>query len=228
MSASNSPPATLIPAQPATLVVGEQRVPIDEWPLARFVEERRSVEVWQDGDVLVVGPKKRTVAGLVVRTLFLSGIVPAATAFVLQVPWWLSILIGIAVLAVVLLFIRMQLSSLRWLRFDRAAGLLVIERRIGFRRKPRVDSTQSLRTIQAIQLLYSGRHSITEPQGTGEQQHTSIREFYGYELNLVLDDAATPRINLISQADWQWVRQTEQTLGEFLGVPVIDKLDHGG
>ena len=29
-------------------------------------------------------------------------------------------------------------------------------------------------------------------------------------------------------ADWNWVRQTGQSIGEFLGVPVMDKLYHGG
>ena len=64
--------------------------------------------------------------------------------------------------------------------------------------------------------------------GAGEQQTISTREYFGYELNLILDDAEAPRMNLFSSSDWQWVRTMGQTLGEFLGVPVVDKLYHGG
>ena len=34
------------------------------------------------------------------------------------------------------------------------------------------------------------------------------REFDGYELNLVIDNEAAPRVNLASLSDWQWVRET--------------------
>src|SRR5262249_27774373 len=129
---------------------------------------------------------------------------------------------------ILLLVVRDQLSALRWIRFDRDAGHLVIERRVGFRRKPRVDRMYPLESIRAIQLLFTGRHSVTEPQGAGEQQSTSYREYCGYELNLILDDAKTPRLNLFSFSDWEWIRRAGQLLGEFLAVPVIDKLYHGG
>jgi hypothetical protein len=104
---------------------------------------------------------------------------------------------------------------------------LVIERKVGFRRRPRTERTCPLKAIQAVQLLYSGRHSVTEPQGAGEQATTSYREFFGYELNLVLDDPQMPRLNLFSLSEWQWIRQTGQLIGDFLAVPVIDKLHHG-
>src|SRR5437667_190750 len=105
---------TFIPAQPPMLVVGERRIAIDEWPLARSVEERR----------------------------------------------------------------------------------------IGFRRVPRVERTCPLNAIQAVQLLYNGRHSVTEPEGAGERQTISYREFFCYELNLVLDDPQAPRLNLFNCSDW--------------------------
>ena len=86
------------------------------------------------------------------------------------------------------MLVRSQLSSLRWVRLDREAGELVIERKVGFRRQPCTDRACPLKAIQAVQLLYSGRHSVTRPEGYGEQQTISYREFFGYELNLVLDD----------------------------------------
>jgi hypothetical protein len=35
-------------------------------------------------------------------------------------------------------------------------------------------------------------------------------------------------VNLASLSDWQWIRETGGHIAEFLGVPVIDKLYHGG
>jgi hypothetical protein len=230
MAEQPGPQATLIPAQPAMLVVGDRRIPIDDWPLARSVQERRSVEVRRPNeDVLVIEPKGRAGAGLIVQAVlvFLAGALPGAVAAACAVPWWLSILIGLVIVSFLLLLIRGHLSSLRWIRFDRTTGLLAIERRPGFRRQPRVEHTYALKTVRAVQLLHNGRHSITEAEGVGERQTTSHREFCGYELNLVLDDPQLPRLHLLGLSDWQWVRQTGQSLGDFLGVPVLDRLHHG-
>jgi hypothetical protein len=231
MSEQTGHPATFVPAQPAVLVLGDRRIAIDEWPLARSVQERRSVEVNRPSDdVLLIEPMKRTGAGMILQStlVFLGGALPTTIAAALEVPMWLSVLLGLLILSALLMLVRSQLSSLRWIRIDRQAGKLVIERKVGFRRQPRTERTCPLTAIQAVQLLYSGRHSVTEPQGAGEQQTTSYREFCGYELNLVLDDPQMPRLNLFSLSDWQWIRETGQLMGDFLAVPVIDKLHHGG
>jgi hypothetical protein len=68
---------------------------------------------------------------------------------------------------------------------------------------------------------------VTEPQGAGEHQTTSHRSFYGYELNLLVDGRYAPRFCLVSMADWAWIREAGRSIGEFLGVPVIDSLHHG-
>jgi hypothetical protein len=66
MSGQNNAQATLVPAQPAMLLIVDRRIRIDEWPLARSVEERRSADVEPSGDdCLVIAPKKRAVAGRV-------------------------------------------------------------------------------------------------------------------------------------------------------------------
>jgi hypothetical protein len=103
----------------------------------------------------------------------------------------------------------------------------VMERKIGFNRTVRVELDEPLTSILAIQLLYNGHHSVTEPQGAGEQQTTSHRTFYGYELNLLIDGRYAPRFCLVSLADWAWIREAGRSIGEFLGVPVIDALRHG-
>jgi hypothetical protein len=60
MSEQPRSPVTYIPAQPAALVVGDRRIPIDEWSLARSVDERRRMEVRRPSeDLLVIEPGKR-------------------------------------------------------------------------------------------------------------------------------------------------------------------------
>jgi hypothetical protein len=231
MPGSLAHPATYIPARPAVLVVGDRQIPIDEWPLAGSVEERCSLEIRRpNGDLLAIEPKSHSQAVGIMRFVLtvLGGVIPVAIGVCVEAPWWLSIGISLIILTILLLVVRGQLSQLRWIRFDRNSGQLVIERRVGFRRKLRVERIDPLESIRAIQLLFTGRHSVTEPQGAGERQSTSYREFCGYELNLIVDDAKTPRLNLFSFSDWEWIRRTGQSLGEFLAVPVIDKLYHGG
>jgi hypothetical protein len=224
-------PVTLIPAQPTVLVVGERQIPVAEWPLASFVEERRSVELTRPrDDVLVIEPKKRAAWGLIARYVFvfLGGVLPSAIAVACEVRWWVAILIGVAATLPLILLVHSQLSRQRWIRFDRKAGQLVIERRARFGRGRRIEHAYPLRAIQAIQLLYNGRHSITEPQGPGERQLLDHREFFGYELNLVLDDPRVQRLNLLSLSDWRWLRETGEYLAAFLKIPMINKLHHGG
>jgi hypothetical protein len=105
---------------------------------------------------------------------------------------------------------------------------LIFERRVGFRNQRRIECTYPLETVRAVQLLHSGHQSVSETQGAGEQKYTSYREFDGYELNLVLENGSVPRLNLASLSDWQWIRETGGQIASFLGVPVIDKLYHGG
>jgi hypothetical protein len=224
-------PATYVPARPAVLVVGDLQITIAEWPLAGSVEEHRSLEIRRlNGDLLTIEPRSRSVAAGIARFVLtvIGGTIPVVIGVSVAAPRWLSICFILLIPTILLLVVRDQLSALRWIRFDRDAGHLVIERRVGFRRKPRVDRMYPLESIRAIQLLFTGRHSVTEPQGAGEQQSTSYREYCGYELNLILDDAKTPRLNLFSFSDWEWIRRAGQLLGEFLAVPVIDKLYHGG
>ncbi len=196
--------------------------------------QRRSVEARQpDAELLVIEPKRWSGAGvaLLIFSTVLVGALTGMIAATLEAPFpaWLSVsLVIVGVVVVALLLVRAHLSSLRWIRFDRKAGQLVIERRVGFRRRPRVDQACPLGSILAVQLLFTGRHSVTEPQGAGEQQWTEYREFCGYELNLILDEPGVPRRNLFSLSDWEWIRRTGQVIGEFLAVPVIDKLYHGG
>jgi hypothetical protein len=222
--------AVVIPARPAMLVVGDRQVPIDEWPLARSAEERRAVEFERtEDDQLVIAPRRRAGAGLVAKTLFViaAGALPGVIAMAMQVPPWLAVPVSGAMMVVVILFLRASLARLRQYRFDRRQGRLIIERRAGFRPEWRVEREEPLASILAVQLLFNGHHTVAEPQGAGEQQTTSYRDFDGYELNLVLDGPPPGRLHLLALADWEWIRRAGREVGDFLGVPVIDGLYHG-
>jgi hypothetical protein len=134
----------------------------------------------------------------------------------------------VATFALIAMVVRNDLASMKWVTFDRRARLLVFERRVGFQNLRRVECTYPLETVRAVQLLHNGHRSVSETVGAGEQQWISNREFNGYELNLVFDDKAVPRVNLASLSDWQWIRETGRRIADFLGVPAIDKLYHGG
>jgi hypothetical protein len=212
------------------LVVGDRRIPIDGWPLARSADEYRTVELARSENALVIEPKQRAGAGLAARVVLivLGGALPGLVAAAVELPLWLAALISLVAFALLALLVRRTLSSLRWIRFDRQAKQLIFEKRVGFAKERRVERAYPLDCIRAVQLLHNGRHSITEPEGAGERQTISHREYHGYELNLVCDGAAGPRLNLLCHSDWGWVRQAGQQIGEFLGVPVLDNLYHGG
>jgi hypothetical protein len=232
MAAQSNQPVTLIPAQPTTLLVGDRRIPVDDWPLARTVDENRSVEVVVSDELLVIEPKRRRGAGQIVVIavlMFLGGALLVIPVFLLSLlSVYLAAFMIVTVFAVVAMLVRSSLASMRWITFDRRAKQLVFERRVGFRNQRRIECSYPLETIRAVQLLHSGHRSVSESHGGGDQQWTTHSEFDGYELNLVLDDGAVPRLNLASLADWQWIRETGGRISEFLGVPVIDKLYHGG
>jgi hypothetical protein len=231
MTTEGSQPVTLVPAQPTTLLVGDRRISVNDWPLARSVDENRSVEVAASDDLLVIEPKRRSGTAQIVGVplMFLTAAAfPGLVVGLVGLPVWLAAVISIALLALLVLLVRAGMASLRWITFDRKAKQLTVARRIGFRNRRRIECTYPLESIKAVQLLHSGHHSIYESQGAGEQQSMSHRQFHGYELNLVIDDSAVPRLNLASLTDWQWIRETGGRIAGLLGVPVIDKLYHGG
>ena len=230
MAAQGNQPVTLIPAQPSTLLVGDRRIPIDDWPLARDVNEKRTVNVVGSDDLLVIEPIRRSMAGQIVAVALLvlsASAFPSLVVALCGLPIWMALPIIVVTFALIAMLVRNDLASMKWITFDRRAGLLMFERRVGFRNLRRVECTYQLEIIRAVQLLHNGHRSLSETVGAGEQQWISNREFHGYELNLVVDDRAVPRVNLASLSDWQWIRETGSRLADFLGVPVVDKLYHG-
>ena len=229
MSAPSNQCVALIPAQPTVVVAGHRRIPVEDWPLAGRVAERRTHEVVRSDESLVIAPKQRSAAVQLLAMMFLgASAVPVLVASLFDLPVWMAAIVSIVFFLMLLLLVRGDLASRKWMTFDRRANRFLLEKRVGFRNQRLVERTFPLDSIKAVQLLHSGRHSVSEPQGAGDQQWISNREFHGYELNLVVDEKDAARVNLASLSDWQWIRDTGGQIAEFLGVPVIDKLYHGG
>jgi hypothetical protein len=233
MSEPSGSQTVFIPAQPAILVIGEQRIPIDDWPMARSAEDPRDVEIQRPGEqVLAIEPRKRAATFTITRTLVLlgAGLVPSAAGFFYLAAqwWWVWVPISLLCMGGVLFFIRHSLAQLRYIRFDRSTAQFTVEHRSGFRDTRCVDHIYAISAVRAVQLLYNGRYFDEMTTGnSGEPGSYTCKQYCGYELNLILDDPKQPRLHLFSLSDWEWVRQTGQAIGEFLGVPVIDKLYHG-
>jgi hypothetical protein len=198
----------LIPAQPAVLVVGGRRIQVDEWPIAPAAAEYRFVELVRSDDSLTIRPKPLVWATQLLHPLVLAAAIGGVIAAIAAgVPWWL-IAVVLAVLLIVFVF--SQLTGRNWIRFDRRTKELVFERHVGFSYRPRVERTFPLESVCAVQLLYSGRHSITESHGDGSpSDYYSHRQFHGYELNLIVDDSSKTRLNLLCMADWKWIRSAD-------------------
>jgi hypothetical protein len=227
MSEAHRPGIEYTPPSPAILTVAGREIAVEEWPLGSWPDENRGVDI-QAGtaDELVIGPRRGAARGAALPALaFLGGAVPLAVVILNDdLPVWLLVGLAALLLFLMVLLLRSNLRRRRWLRFDRRAGRLICQRRVGFSAERVTDWELPLAKIAAVQLLFSGSYSVTE---TGEQQLPTSRQYYGYELNLVLDDPARGRISLYSFSDWHWVRETGNRIGAFLGVPVIDKLQHG-
>ena len=118
MATQGNQPVTLIPAQRATLLVGERQIPVDDWPLAHIVHEKRSVEVVGSDDLLVIEPKPRSVAGriVVVAVLVLSASAfPSLVVGLCGLPIWMALPIIVATLALIGMLVRNDLASMKWI-----------------------------------------------------------------------------------------------------------------
>src|SRR5262245_43844222 len=229
MTETHRPEIEYIPPRPAILTIEGREIGVDESPTVFSVEETRSVEIQTNtSGELIIGPRRGATARRwsVVPDMFAA--VPIVLATIEEdFPISLLIILTGLLFGLLLLLLRATLRRQRWLRFDRSTGWLVCERRVGFSPKRVTDWELPLHKVVAVQLLYNGSHTMTETTG-GDQPSTTVRQFYGYEMNLILDDPERNRVNLYSLSDWQWVRETGNRLAAFLGVPVIDKLHHGG
>jgi hypothetical protein len=93
--------------------------------------------------------------------------------------------------------------------FDRNSGKFSKSRLYGPKRRPLTD-------IIAMQLITN--YHVSPKFSTSKSYST-------YQLNMVLDDNESPRENLSTTGDLEWVRGGGQTLAKFLGVPLLDQVE---
>jgi len=226
--------ATVVPPQPARLLIAGREILIPSEALAPAAGRQRSIEL------RVVPPHQLTLQyslnRLSAAVVVLLAVIctAAAVAFVwigLTIVsetslWGLLLCLGGAPL---LLFAGFLARGL-WIgngpgrfRFDRAAGELFADQRLGLREKYQLQATYPLARILAIQLLHGELRTVSH---TGDGV-SSFEQFHTYEMNLILDGDSVERLNVCAHGDWQWMRDVGATLAEFLNVPVVDQLHHG-
>src|SRR5262245_43912052 len=124
-------PISFIPARPVLLLVGDRQIPVDEWPLARPVEEKRSLEMVRSGDVLAIAPNRGTGIGWTGTFIVMylgSAALPGLVAAIYDAPWWLGVGLSLVMIVALALSLRVILTGLRWITFDHRSGKLVLER----------------------------------------------------------------------------------------------------
>ena len=95
---------------------------------------------------------------------------------------------------------------------------MTVQRCYGLSKSPRLMATFSLDDVVALQLLF--RYYKATQAGIAMNQ---IKR-QSYEMNLVFRNEQPPRVNLAVHADWRWMRQAGNRLGEFLDIHVADQL----
>lgn len=229
---SQSPTAVVIPAQPARLQLGDREIPIPTQPLSHESRSRRQVELLTgDPDCFILMPLPGGTGMAWLMGLLLGGLVGGlwiwGGVMMGEDGWWglIFLLISLPFLGLLILVVRSALygKGPQRFQFDRRKGELIIDRRHGLREAYHIEAIRRLGDIAALQLLYSGYHSIVHTSDSGSTQE----QFYTYEMNLVFGDAQQSRLHLCTHADWQWMRETGEKLAAFLRVPVVDQLCHG-
>ena len=233
----SEPGPGVIAAQPARLLVGDREVAVPSQPLAQASNSRRAVELLTDNpDLCVVAPLPTSLFRNV-GTVFLAALMAGAGGWivVLGLSFISSFRLGgmmVGIVALVCGLIPVGLGCLfvhsifrgespRRFHFDRGSGKLLIDSRRGLSRNHNIVLSRALSDVLAVQLLYTGYHSISHRSDSGT---FSTEDYYAYEMNLIVDDAAQPRLHVCGHADRKWMKDAGHKLAEFLHVPVVDQL----
>jgi hypothetical protein len=236
------------PASATTLPVGQRTIPLDaafltSWPLCppslldgeqpTLVADSRKLQVcgpsfWRKGRTNIVFSVWFRLGSLVCILVFLRWVGSLAFAvgrgLVRDTPhlsvldwagWSVLILLGAEVLFLILRYIVYRgLFSYRVI-FDRLAGLMRVRGKLFWHTRPLSD-------IVGVQLLGEADYALSAG-GIDGPQHVGVVS-RSYQVNLVLDDLAEPRLHLLLGGDLAWARQNGKQLADFLGVPFVEQL----
>src|SRR5262249_12365132 len=103
-------------------------------------------------------------------------------------------------------------------RFDRAAGVMTFGPVWDRRSRPLSD-------VVAVQLVtQSLLTELTRPpaQFGADSQKFDVKF---YQMNLVLDNAAPPRLSVATYRDQKQARQAGHQLADFLRIPLVDQIE---
>jgi hypothetical protein len=185
--------------------------------LCMAIEPRKSV--WPLTILVILVLSAGSIVGLVFTLL---------PGFEQDAPWGLRVFCVVLALIFVVFVLFGSLvvgSGRRWLRFDRASGLLTISRRpFWLVWRPLVlVSSRSLTDLAGVQVVDCGWQDYTlevgEPGTPGSVVHGYS---HGYQLNLILNDTSEPRINIARHSDSQWIQDAGRQLADFLNVPFFE------
>jgi hypothetical protein len=225
------------PSHPQAILVGNRTVTPDTSPLPVREKGKEQVSIGQWGFLTIVQTGghslvlRRSARGygclLLTVPLGAAGTVFFATAAAFpslrpqliplagdQWPTWVLVVLTVFFLFWLLLWnIRANLRQLLGggrVRFDTSTGLWTFGPIWSRQSRP-------LSQIVAVQLL-SDVVSLF-PAGKGVSPTQSIKY---YQMNLVLDDMNTPRINVAVSQDHAWTQPAGKQLADFLGVPLVN------
>jgi hypothetical protein len=225
--------AIVIPSRPARLQIGDREIAVPTQPLTSESVNRRQVELLAgDPDCFILMPLSGSAWMEWLIGLMLVGLVGFLWVLggmaVWEGRWWglVFLLMSLPFLGLLVLLARSTLygKGPQRFQFDRRQGELIIDRHCGLSKEYQPEAARRLSDIAAIQLLYSGYHSIVHTSDSAPSTH---EQFYTYEMNLVFGDSQQSRLHLCTHADWKWMREVGQKLAEFLRVPVVDQLCQG-
>lgn len=195
------------------------------------------VEPWQG--LLIVKPNWRERLNGLFVALFGAGLVFAGCIPWLGFAWrgkwgwqevlWACFALIFGLVAVVLVLIGpilvlmglLAVLDLRSYRFDVGSGTLSYG-------MPGRRRSRPLEQVLAVQIVRHGKTRHAHPSGGGIRvfrrgEEALERPTYArYQLNLVLDDPAQPRLSLSDHGDLNWTWEAATKLANSLGVPLVD------
>jgi hypothetical protein len=225
--------AIVIPSQPARLHIGDREISVPTQPLTYESRSRRQVELLTgDPDCFILMPLSGSAWMGWLIGMMLVGLVGflwlLGSMALWEGSWWglVFVIMSAPFLGLIVVIARSTLNGTgpQRFQFDRRKGKLIIDRRHGLGKEFQPQAIRPLSDIVALQLLYSGYHSILNTSDGGPTTH---EQFHTYEMNLVLGDSQQSRLHVCTHADWNWMRQIGRKLAEFLEVPVVDQLCQG-
>lgn len=192
--------------EPVTLQVGSRPVIVETTPLPATPATFRTTQLRADPQQLTFTPDLGWAPRLLGAALLGVVMVALVPLLGIGVPWSADV----NFLAAPLVLFFGLVAAERWLRtsrftFDRESRQLRFRLRFSWPRERPLDG------VLAAQVLAGEVYSSDE--GPDYQQ---------YQLNIVLDDAVLPRLNVSNHPNLEWTRASGRQLADFLGIPLLD------